>query len=201
MIQFNLFGITIRIHFLFVALITLFLLTDDKNVAFLSLLACIIHELAHVIAFIIVSYKPKALDFEITGLRLTASPHKLSVAKELFVQVAGCSMNFILFFAFYNSLEKVSSLSIITVAHLIIGILNILPLKSFDGGKILMLLLIKAVPVNAALKICDVVDIVFLAIVLIIAVVLFVKAKSFTLLLLIFWLIFTFAIKTKKDAE
>ncbi|MEG2813570.1 MAG: hypothetical protein RSA79_03120 [Oscillospiraceae bacterium] len=200
MIEFKLFGMTIRIHFLFVALVTLFLLTDEKNVAFLSLLACIIHELAHVIAFMIVSYTPIALDFEITGLRLTASPHKLSIGKELFVQVAGCLMNFILFFSFYFSLTQINSLSIITVAHLIIGIFNMLPLKSFDGGKILMLILTKTIRVDIALKICDIVDGVFLLLLFIAGVFLFLKIQTFTLFLLVCWLIFIFLMKSKKKA-
>ena len=139
MIRFRIFGLSIRVDFLFVALITFFLLTDQSGVSVIALLACFIHETAHLLAFFAVGYTPRALIFELTGIRLVKPAQELSPFRDAIVQLAGSAANLLVFLLLCGSLHAVSYWSIFAVTHLLLGIFNLLPLKCLDGGKLLEL--------------------------------------------------------------
>ena len=80
MLRFKLFGVFIEVDFWFVALVTFFLLTDQTGVSVFALLACFIHELGHLIMFFAVGYTPKALVFELTGIRLVKPEQALTLS-------------------------------------------------------------------------------------------------------------------------
>lgn len=136
MIRFKLFGVQIRIDFLFVALVTFFLLTDRTGVSVIALWACLIHELGHLVVFFAIGYTPRALIFELTGIRLVKPAQALSPRRDALVQLAGSGVNFLVFFLLRHTTGAVSYWSIFAVTHLLLGIFNLLPLKCLDGGKL-----------------------------------------------------------------
>lgn len=158
MISFRIKALLVKIDFLFVAVITVFLITDSTNYSAIALLACIIHEIGHLIMFFLVGYCPTELSFELTGIRLTKPTTKLSSGKEVLVLLAGSGTNFILFCLLSYATHQISLVSVFAVTHLVVGIFNLLPLKSFDGGKLLELALLRFCSIKTTYNICTAID-------------------------------------------
>lgn len=158
MIRFRLLGIDVRIDFWFVAVVTLFLLTDPSGISTTALLACLIHETAHIIAFLLCGYTPRALIFELTGIRLVKPSQALSPGKDALVQAAGSTANFLMFLLLSGMLGQISYWSVLAVTHLLLGCFNLLPLRCLDGGKLLELACLKWGGERAADRICTAAD-------------------------------------------
>lgn len=200
MISFRLFKIDIHIKFMFVALITIFLLVDKTGISVIALLCCLIHELGHIIMFFLVGYRPLSLTFDLTGICLTKPSIKLSYFKEFLVQIAGSLTNFLVFIFLSNTISEITLTSIFATTHLVIGIFNLLPLKSFDGGKILEMTLLQFFSVNTSQKVCTFID--FLCILILLAISIFgffYNKKSFTLIVITIYLMITALIKLNQD--
>ena len=78
------------------------------------------------------------------------------------VLLAGSAVNLVFFGAaawLSGSPERAGAFAAV---HLVLGIVNLLPLSALDGGKILRLLLEQVVPLRAAERICFVIQIVLL---------------------------------------
>lgn len=124
----------IEFRFLFLAVLTLCFLVDETGIAVLGLLAGIMHECGHLIMVLITGYAPKRIAFEMTGIRMDQPQDGLSVGKETAVLLAGSLLNFTMAaVSFPIGWEAFGSV------HLVLGILNLLPLKGLDGGKLLVL--------------------------------------------------------------
>lgn len=139
MFKFKILGITVQVKFLFIAIVTLFLLTDTTGLAIICLLSCILHELGHIFAFYIAKIKPNLLVFDITGIKLEQPKQQLNFLTELFILSSGSITNYI--FALLGYLISPTSNMNFVLMNIIIGTLNLLPLRTFDGGKILFIIL------------------------------------------------------------
>ncbi len=134
------FGQTqIRIHFLFIACITVFLLTDPTGIAVLSLTASLIHESGHLFAMALMGYRPEVLSFELNGIRLEKNMAGIPPFREFLLLISGSLVNGAI--ALLGILFSHGNIPLYSVIHLFIGGLNLLPLSSLDGGKLLQLLL------------------------------------------------------------
>lgn len=199
MLKFKIGKLDIQIDFMFVAIVSIFLVVDKSGISVIALLACFIHELGHIIMFLLVGYVPQKLSFELTGIRLTKPVQELSRGKELLVQFAGSFTNLAIFFILINTIDKISMLSIFAVTHLVLGLFNLLPIKSFDGGKILEIILSYFINQSTTQKICNISD--FLCIFFLLTVcifMIFTTKNSFTLLILTVYLLITSVVKLIK---
>lgn len=139
MLEFTLFDIKIQIKFLFIAIVTIFLLTDKTGLISISLLSCLLHELGHIISFHLVKVKPRLLSFDITGIRLEQPNKQLPFLIELITLISGSLTNYIIALI-CQIISPVELLNIILI-NIMIGTFNLLPLRTFDGGKILFVIL------------------------------------------------------------
>ncbi len=184
---------------MFVAVVSIFLIVDKTGISTIALLACLIHELGHIVMFIAVGYTPQKLTFELTGIRLTKPIQELSRGKELLTQLAGSATNLLIFFLLINTIEKISYLSLFAVTHLVLGLFNLLPLKSFDGGKILEIILSFFLSENITQKLCTVVNFLCIFVMLIVCVFMIITSKSsFTLLIMTIYLMISSLIRLIK---
>ena len=157
MLQFELFGIKVRLSFLFFAVVTIYLLLDESGYGYCGVLAVFSHELGHVIAYFLVGERPKALSFSVEGMRITASERYLTPGKDIFALSAGCLVNFILFaVGIYGN--KTGDFTQLAFTQLFIGIFNALPIGALDGGMILKRLLLAFLPIKAACLISKIVS-------------------------------------------
>lgn len=143
MIQFTICGIRIEIHFLFVGVLTMFLLIDPTGISALGLFASVIHEMGHVVALIITGYRPKRISFEMTGICLNQNNHAISYLTEIFILLAGSLTNFLIFFWCLAMEQQLDKVGVWAMIHLMLGIVNLLPMNALDGGKILRIILLQ----------------------------------------------------------
>ena len=138
--EFRVKGIKIRFTFLFFWILTLFCLVDRSGILFWGVLAAIIHELGHIIAFLLVGDFPEELSFELTGIKMVRSGKAITPGKEIFQLFMGSGANFLVFFILSYSLQTVNKISLFAVSHLILGVFNLLPIQTLDGGMILKII-------------------------------------------------------------
>lgn len=192
MIKFYIKNTLIKIDFLFVAVITLALLLDNTYTVILGILSAFIHEISHIISFIVLGKTPKKLSFEVTGILLEKDNICMSLKEELIVLLSGSFVNLIIFFIIFISGTKNKSLNIFAVSNLILGIMNLLPLNAFDGGKIINLILSLFINVNFAYTICKIVQIIITCIFFIIYIYLVINYSfNFSLLIMFIYLFYT----------
>jgi len=136
MIRFVWRGFTLEFTFLFAATVAFCLLTDESGVSILALSACLLHETGHLLAFCLTGYRPRAMVFELTGIRLIPSERLPGFAQNLLIQSGGVLANLIcgaVFWLFHrNSAAAV---------HIILACFSMLPLRTLDGGQILLAVL------------------------------------------------------------
>lgn len=138
-LKFKICGITVQIKFLFVAIITIFLLSDTTGLAITVILSCVAHELGHIFTFCLFKLKPHSLVLDITGIKLEQPNTQLSFLTELIILLSGCITNFMLALIFYL-INPTQYFNIIMI-NILIGGFNLLPINQFDGGKIAFILL------------------------------------------------------------
>ena len=137
MLNIKIFGIKIRISYLFLLAVTLLLLTDRTGLMTASLLAIIIHESAHLSAIKILKIKCDSVDFMYSTVRIN-SDINISYKSSLVVSLSGPIINFLLSPLAFAENEYIKYLGI---SSLIIGVFNIIPAKGLDGGDALYHLL------------------------------------------------------------
>lgn len=117
----------------------LFLLLTDTPILLAALLpAALLHELAHYAVLHLCGVR--AARFTITGLGASLyvpELHRLSSGAELLSAAAGPLMNLLLWVLL--SLTGREELTLFAGAQMVLGVLNLLPVRPMDGGRILWL--------------------------------------------------------------
>ena len=119
----------------------LFLLLTDTPILLAALLpAALLHELAHYAVLRLCGVR--AARFTLTGLGASLyvpELHRLSYGAELLSAAAGPLMNLLLWVLL--SLTGSEELTLFAGAQMVLGVLNLLPVRPMDGGRILWLAL------------------------------------------------------------
>ena len=114
------------------------LFTDTPALLAALLLAALLHELAHYAVLRL--FGVRTARFTVTGLGATLCVpelHRLSYGAELLSAAAGPLMNLLLWVVL--SLTGRDQLTLFAGAQMVLGILNLLPVRPMDGGRILWL--------------------------------------------------------------
>lgn len=106
-----------------------------------ALSACLLHETGHLFAFCLTGHKPRAMVFELTGIRLTPSERLPSFAQNLLIQSGGVLANLICGAAFYL-FHRYSAAAV----HIVLACFSLLPLRTLDGGQLLLAVLTRRSP-------------------------------------------------------
>ena len=124
------------------AMMTVTLFLTHSYISLAALLAAFLHELGHIIAAKIYNIELGELRLGIFGASLTSRVMLCSYKKEIFLCLAGPLVNLIsvlILFPFCKNYDSFCTLFI--SASLFLGLLNLLPIYDFDGGRILFCLL------------------------------------------------------------
>ena len=156
MLEFRFGKTVIEFRFLFLAVLTLCFLIDETGIAVLGLLAGVMHECGHLIMVILTGFAPKRVAFEMTGIRMEQPTECMSDKKEVAVLLAGSLVNGI--FAVVSFLVGWEAFGSV---HLVLGVLNLLPMKGLDGGKLLILFFSRFTDLYRAEKVVLYIQIVF----------------------------------------
>ena len=113
------------------------LLCDKSGLAAMSLLAAAMHELGHLAVAKVLHIPIGAMRFDLLGARIDIKGRILSYGEEWLLCVAGplSSLIFSLIGAFFWSHTKLAIA--FSCASLLLGLLNLLPIQTFDGGRML----------------------------------------------------------------
>ncbi len=159
MIEFSVGATKIKISFLFLAFCAVFSLCDKSRVFTMALIASLLHEMAHIIMLYFVGECADSIILAPQGAKLVRSGKMISYKSEILVLLAGCILNFTLFAILYSFSESLS-LKLFAVVNLSLGIFNMLPLGTLDGGRILKILLKNILSSQRAELVCKIVSII-----------------------------------------
>lgn len=132
-------------------LMVIALITTHSYISLAALLAAAIHELGHVLAAQLLNIPLCEMKLGIFGASLSLSDSFLSYKKEIILAAAGpltniaCVLLSIFLFDIQNDFFE-----LFISSSLFLGILNLLPILDFDGGRILLCLLSLKISPDAA---------------------------------------------------
>lgn len=148
----------IRIGFISV-LVALAMIITEGRYAVICLIAAAIHELGHIIAARLCKIRLEEFSLGMLGARLKTCERVYSYKKEIILCFCGPLFNFISAGVVYSVCKiygfTSENISVFILYSLVLGTLNLLPVKSFDGGRIfesLALLFISPTTADAILN-------------------------------------------------
>lgn len=122
--------------FLVIALTMLCTATQTDKIL-LTLVCCALHEMGHLLMMTIFGTSPKEIVVYGGGIRITPDSRLLDRDREIAVLLAGAAVNFILGTGAYLA----QGCTFFSQVNFMLGIMNMLPFRYFDGGRVLSLLL------------------------------------------------------------
>lgn len=120
------------------------------KIVFPFLLSAVLHELGHGLALFWMGQAPREICFRLEGARMETPP--LSYRQELLCAAAGPAVSLLLGLT-------LPVFPMLGGYSLCLGLFNLLPLGSLDGGRMLRCVLLLHMPEGRALKICRFINI------------------------------------------
>ena len=132
-------------------------LSEQPALIFIAISAAAIHEAGHLLAAKILRIKIKSIRLSILGASIETNFIDLSYKKEAILCLCGPLSNIISAFTMYFGFGTTNQniLFFITVS-LVLAFLNLLPVKGFDGGRILFALIQHLSTINILNKILEI---------------------------------------------
>ena len=118
-------------------LVLLMLAGDGTGVLFLTFAAAGLHECGHLLAARLLKIRMRGMRLDFFGARLEIEGRMISFGEEWLLSAAGPITSLVaaliaaLFWAFSPAAQ------IFSCASLVLGLINLLPIRSFDGGRML----------------------------------------------------------------
>ncbi len=200
MITFSLFNIKFTVSVGFTGLICLMLYIDRSGLILPSITASLIHETGHIFWLFILKAPIEKISLKIGAAEIRGN-FLISRKSEILMLFFGPFLNlmtFALTLLFYPYLKSISLLNFALI-NLILGILNLLPIFSLDGGTILFLLLGSKLSATVSKIICLIVTFIILFALFVLGILVFLKTKTNpTLILLCIYLLFSILLSKNK---
>lgn len=142
MINFKIFGIDFGVSVGFMAVITFMLYVDRTGLMLPTLEAVLSHEAGHIIMLMAFGFKPKKIRLQL-GTVAVDGKYFLSPVKEGIMLLAGPLFNIILSICLFGGYKYCLDISLLnrSLIMLVVGGINLLPIRGLDGGGILSLVL------------------------------------------------------------
>ena len=113
------------------------LFADRSGIGVITLLAAALHECGHLFAARLLHIPPRALRLDLLGARIEVDGYLLSYGEEWLLCAAGPIVS-LLASALAAPLWSISfAARVFSCASLVLGLLNLLPIRTFDGGRML----------------------------------------------------------------
>lgn len=138
--SFKIFNCKIYISPLFPAMLACILYFDPSGFSLFGLIAIIAHEFGHLFVMFKLNCPPIEIVFQPAGIIIHANKSHLSYNNELWVNLAGCITNFVVFvlcLGLYKIFPLNTLVLVFGMTNAVIGTFNILPVSGLDGGDVL----------------------------------------------------------------
>ncbi len=193
MLSIKCFKIPVRLSYPAVALFTLSVIISGKDSMICLCLFCsVFHELGHLFLICRFCGKPRGISVNLGDIAIESDTTCLSKSGELLIDIAGPISNFllslltILLYFFTNAPILLN----LCLCSLFIGLFNLLPLKSLDGGNILYNILTNKFTLKTADTILNIISVIFIIPFLVGGfLILFISKYNYSLLLIAIYLI------------
>lgn len=184
----------INVSFPAVALISIVVLSSFYTDYLLCLAAVIIHESGHLAAMIFSKNSPEGIEIRAFEVKLLKrSRYNTSYINDMFIIASGPVINIIIYFIFFSFNNKFA------LINLFVGLFNLLPASSLDGGQLLFLLLTSKLSFERSAKIVDIITLIIsLPIFFIGLIILFNSKYNYSILFIGLYLFLSFFIKKEK---
>lgn len=177
----------------FLSFVTLILLLDRRGMILWCLIAIFIHEFGHLICMAVQKRKLRKIHFCLFDIKIESSMDILrSYKHDMILMFSGPLANIIVFLLLElaNIMLKNNFIRLFSIENILIGIFNLLPISSLDGGQILSLFLKMHVDEVYVDKILNLISIIFLVPVIILGMNVLLSSKyNFSLLLVSLYLL------------
>lgn len=183
---FKIFSVPVKISFLFPAAMTFLMVTSMKDAALISFVSAFFHELGHLFFIRKSGGKIRSIEFGAFGGRITLDGEDgFSLKGEAAAAFAGPAVNFLLAILFLSCFlltgKGIFSLSL--AVNLGMGLFNLLPISTLDGGRILSAFLHMRFSDRVSGIVLNVLSVIFLVAVLFLGFLLIIKeGGNFSLL-------------------
>lgn len=162
----KIFNLRIDISFLFLALLS-FLLYFDKKIFLSSFFSTFVHEFGHIFASFLCGQNIQKIKINAFNFNIIKSQVQHSkISDNIFILVSGPILNLILaifLYVFYLDLTNCNHfIKLLCINNFLLFLLNILPIKNLDGGQIFYYFLIKKIDEGTAVRIVEIISILFL---------------------------------------
>ena len=140
MLKFKIGYTYIEIHFSFLAIIAILMSLGEKEILVLSIIAAIFHEMGHLLFMYLFKAKIDNIIFYAAGIKIRYKDgEKMKTYKEILIILGGIFINLILAGILYTVVDKPFILSDFMLVNFSLAIFNLVPVKFFDGGRLLKL--------------------------------------------------------------
>lgn len=179
----RLFNIDFYVSYLLVAVISIAVIMDTTYKISACFFSVFIHECGHLLSMRFLSIKPKSISLRLFEFAINADTHTYDLPDAV-ITLSGPLFNLLfalVFYPFSNAL---------CVSNLAIGLFNLLPLDTFDGGHALLILLTKRFTFDMSQKIIKVLSFVLLLPLFFVSIVVLIYSKyNYSLLLICLYLL------------
>ena len=153
------------------------------------------HELGHIISVKILRVPIYEINFGAMSIDIPKPPlyHRKSFNHKMVIILSGSGLNFLIFmfFAGIYIITGKEFMALIAFQSLVIGVINILPIESLDGGEALNLVLHRYFSRESSKKISNILSLIFLVAVSFLGVFLVIKARhNISIIMFVIYLIF-----------
>lgn len=142
-------GLRLEIEPAAAVMLTALLLTDRTGLCLAALLGAGIHEAGHIVAAKLLKIPVRALRFHLLGAGLEPGGRLLSYGEEFLLCAAGPLCSLLCAAAPAALWGKSLFLRQFSCVSLTLGLLNLLPVRGFDGGRMLEAALLPALGIRA----------------------------------------------------
>lgn len=137
--RFSLFGRHVTVDFLFTALLAFLLFCDEKGAAFAGLAAAFCHEMGHLVSMHFLGIPVKEFRFTPFGVAMVRKENRqVGYMQDALVSASGPLTNLFLCVLCWMG---GAGHTLFFQGNLLLALMNLLPVESFDGGQLLFSLL------------------------------------------------------------
>lgn len=147
-------GVEISFQFYYFALLTIVLIFDKSGGIFCCFFSSFFHEIGHLLAILVLKQKVDRIEFSLFDIKIKSN-YYVSFSKELIITLSGVAFNFILFLFFIRTIK------LFALANLFIGIFNLLPVSTLDGGQAINIILNKFISEEKSVIILNILTVIF----------------------------------------